>query len=90
MQRRRTKKQERATAGTGYRVEPHDSRAFALYDERNNELVGIFVYLRGAAYVARRFAELERALAAAAKMAAADFAPVTPRAGGQTGRRGRG
>jgi len=60
--RRRTQNQIKATAGTHYRIEPHDSRAFALYDERDNSLVGVFVYLKGAAYVARKFAELEAAI----------------------------
>jgi hypothetical protein len=68
--RRPTRQQTKATAGTGYRVEPHDSRAFALYDDRNGALVGIFVYLKGAAYVARRLAELESAVIAAARAAA--------------------
>ena len=65
-----TRQQKKATAGTGYRVEPHDSRAFALYDERSGDLVGIFVYLKGAAYVARRLADLESAVIAAARAAA--------------------
>ena len=56
-----TKRQQRATEGTGYTVEPHDSRAFALYD-RDGSLVAVFAYLKGAAAVAHRLAELERAL----------------------------
>jgi hypothetical protein len=43
---------------------------FALYDRRDDSLVGIFVYLKGAAYVARRFHELEEALSMAAVAAA--------------------
>lgn len=68
--RHRTKRQVAATAGTHYRIEPHDSRAFALYDERDNSLVGVFVYLKGAAYVAKRFAELELAVLAGVKACA--------------------
>lgn len=57
----------KATAGTNYIVEPHDSRAFALYDKRDDSLVGIFVYLKGAAYVAKKFTELENAVMMAAE-----------------------
>ena len=64
--RRKTRRQRAATEGTPFRVEPHDSRAFALYDDRDGSLVGVFVYLKGAAYVAKRFAELEAAVRAAA------------------------
>ena len=63
---------QKATAGTGYRIEPHESRFFALYDE-DGELVGIFVYLKGAAYVARKMEELKTAVIAAAAAAKADL-----------------
>jgi len=62
--RRQTKRQQQATEGTGYTVEPHDSRAFALYD-RDGSLVAVFMYLKGAANVAHRLVELERALKSA-------------------------
>jgi hypothetical protein len=62
--RRQTKRQQDATAGTGYTVEPHDSRAFALYDH-NGSLVAVFSYLKGAEAVAHRLFELERLLAKA-------------------------
>ena len=75
--RRQTRNQERATAGTAYRVDPHDSRSYALYDTRTHELVGVFVYLKGAAYVARRLADLEAALSAAVEHAAAGCARVS-------------
>jgi hypothetical protein len=65
--RTRTKQQIKATEGTHYRIEPYDSRAFALFDERDETLVGVFVYLRGAAYVARKFAKLEKAIIAGVK-----------------------
>ena len=63
--RTRSRQQEMATEGTGYRVEPYDSRAFALYEEATGDLVGVFVYLKGAAYVAKKLAALECALAQA-------------------------
>jgi hypothetical protein len=70
--RRVTQRQAKATEGTPYRVEPHDSRAFALYDTRTGDLIGVFVYLKGAAYVARKLAELEMAVIAAVQAAQAD------------------
>ena len=57
-----TRQQRKATDGTGYRAEPYDSRFFALYSDSTGELVGVFVYLKCAAYVARRLAEMERAV----------------------------
>jgi len=63
--RTRSRQQEMATEGTGYRVEPYDSRAFALYEETTGDLVGVFLYLKGAAYVAKKLAQLESALAQA-------------------------
>lgn len=67
--RTRSRQQINATEGTGYRVEPHDSRSFALYKERTGDLVGIFVYLKGAAYVAKKLSELENALTQAIEAA---------------------
>ena len=63
--RTRSRQQEMATEGTGYRVEPYNSRAYALYEEATGDLVGVFVYLKGAAYVAKKLAQLESALAQA-------------------------
>jgi len=58
----RSRQQVRATEGTGYRVEPYNSSAFALYEEATGDLVGVFVYLKGAKYVAKKLAALESAL----------------------------
>ena len=63
--RTRSRQQEMATVGTGYCVEPYNSRAYALYEEATGDLVGVFVYLKGAAYVAKKLAQLESALAQA-------------------------
>jgi hypothetical protein len=72
--RHRTKRQIQATTGTHYRVEPHDSRAFALYDNDDGNLIGIFVYLKGAAYVARKLAQLESAVISGVKACVAGAA----------------
>ena len=63
--RTRSRQQVRATENTGYCVEPYNSRAYALYEETTGDLVGVFVYLKGAKYVAKKLAALECALAQA-------------------------
>ena len=65
----KTKRQEKAEAGH-YKIEPYDSRFYAVRDSRNGELVGVFVYLKGAAYVARKLTDLESAISQAAGLAA--------------------
>jgi len=55
--RRQTRRQQHATEGTGYSVKPYDSRFFALYD-RNEMLVAVFAYLKGASAVAHRLARI--------------------------------
>lgn len=59
MKRTISRQQKQAVEGTCYRIKPYSSKYFALCDTCDESLVGVFVYLKGAANVVKLLTKME-------------------------------